>query len=213
MDDQANARLVLVVEDDSAHLALLCRILRRSGFASRGATSIGEADAALKEQPYRAVLLDYRLGAVDSWPLFDACQELSPQPPVVMITAMGDERVAAEALQRGAAEYVIKAEGYLDQLPQRVARVIKLVEERREIEAKLRYSERMASLGTLAAGIAHEINNPLAYVVGGLQLALGQLDVSAPAGRRSYSLDSQGTSCVLPSRRRFGRAHGRAQRD
>lgn len=42
--------------------------------------------------------------------------------------------------------------------------------EREQLMARLVLSERMASLGTLAAGIAHEINNPLAYVITNLEL-------------------------------------------
>jgi len=45
------------------------------------------------------------------------------------------------------------------------------VTDRREIEARLAQGERMASLGRLAAGVAHEINNPLAYVRTSLDLA------------------------------------------
>jgi PAS domain S-box-containing protein len=44
------------------------------------------------------------------------------------------------------------------------------VTERRELRAQLLVSDRMASLGTLAAGIAHEINNPLSYVLGNLEV-------------------------------------------
>ncbi len=47
--------------------------------------------------------------------------------------------------------------------------------ERRALEARLILADRMASLGTLAAGIAHEINNPLAYVKTNLVLASEEL--------------------------------------
>jgi nitrogen-specific signal transduction histidine kinase/CheY-like chemotaxis protein len=43
------------------------------------------------------------------------------------------------------------------------------------VEAKRAETERMASLGTLAAGIAHEINNPLAYVLGSLEIGRREL--------------------------------------
>jgi PAS domain S-box-containing protein len=48
--------------------------------------------------------------------------------------------------------------------------VVDDVTERREIESRLAQGERMASLGRLAAGVAHEINNPLAYVRTSLDL-------------------------------------------
>ncbi|MGH9885648.1 MAG: two-component regulator propeller domain-containing protein, partial [bacterium] len=44
------------------------------------------------------------------------------------------------------------------------------VTERHQLRAQLLLSDRMASLGTLAAGIAHEINNPLSYVLGNLEV-------------------------------------------
>ncbi|MEQ8455282.1 MAG: ATP-binding protein [Sandaracinaceae bacterium] len=49
--------------------------------------------------------------------------------------------------------------------------VVDDVTDRREIEARLARGERMASLGRLAAGVVHEINNPLAYVRTSLELA------------------------------------------
>ena len=49
------------------------------------------------------------------------------------------------------------------------------VTERRRLEEQLSIAERMSSMGTLAAGVAHEINNPLAYVSGNLSYALSAL--------------------------------------
>ena len=61
------------------------------------------------------------------------------------------------------------------------------VTERHRMRAKLLVTDRMASLGTLAAGIAHEINNPLAYVTGNLEAAAEVIDgpALAPSPARS----------------------------
>ena len=63
--------------------------------------------------------------------------------------------------------------------------------ERRKMHAQLMISDRMASIGTLAAGVAHEINNPLAAVVANLDFiaetlrADGERSRSRPAAARS----------------------------
>jgi PAS domain S-box-containing protein len=49
------------------------------------------------------------------------------------------------------------------------------VSEQRRTEARLVLADRMASLGTLAAGVAHEINNPLSYVIANLDIAAEEL--------------------------------------
>jgi PAS domain S-box-containing protein len=64
------------------------------------------------------------------------------------------------------------------------------VTERKRMRAKLLVSDRMASLGTLAAGIAHEINNPLAYVTGNLEAMAEALDAThapTPAERNELA--------------------------
>jgi len=48
--------------------------------------------------------------------------------------------------------------------------------ERHELEHRLEMADRMASVGTLAAGIAHEINNPLTYVLGNLEHVITSLE-------------------------------------
>jgi signal transduction histidine kinase/CheY-like chemotaxis protein len=58
------------------------------------------------------------------------------------------------------------------------------VTERHGLRARLMLSDRMVSLGTLAAGIAHEINNPLAYVTTNLEVVAESL-AAEPAGAKS----------------------------
>ena len=53
--------------------------------------------------------------------------------------------------------------------------VVRDLTEQLEIQEKLIHTDRLAAVGTLAAGIAHEINNPLAYVIANLELCLDQL--------------------------------------
>ncbi|BDG03214.1 hypothetical protein AMOR_22100 [Anaeromyxobacter oryzae] len=54
------------------------------------------------------------------------------------------------------------------------------VSEKRQLQARLQLADRMASLGTLAAGVAHEINNPLAFVLANVDHAA---EVLRSAGR------------------------------
>ncbi|WP_375773683.1 ATP-binding protein [Archangium gephyra] len=53
------------------------------------------------------------------------------------------------------------------------------ITERRQVQEQLRASERMASLGTLAAGVAHEINNPLSYMLSNLRFVDDELSALA----------------------------------
>ena len=54
--------------------------------------------------------------------------------------------------------------------------VVRDITERRRLELQLQLADRMASVATLSAGVAHEINNPLAYVVGNVDDALARLE-------------------------------------
>jgi PAS domain S-box-containing protein len=60
------------------------------------------------------------------------------------------------------------------------------------MQAKLIQSDRLANLGLLAAGVAHEINNPLAYVIGSLDLIderVARVDAPPSASERAEVLD------------------------
>jgi len=60
--------------------------------------------------------------------------------------------------------------------------------ELRKAQAQLQLSDRMATMGTLAAGVAHEINNPLSFVISNLEFALEELHGLAPGAPLSAEL-------------------------
>jgi PAS domain S-box-containing protein len=62
--------------------------------------------------------------------------------------------------------------------------------ERKRLQAQMVASDRMVSIGTLAAGVAHEINNPLAYVLCNLDYLASDLPALLPAGDHGELLEA-----------------------
>lgn len=67
--------------------------------------------------------------------------------------------------------------------------VFRDVTARRRLEQQLTVADRMSSIGTLAAGVAHELNNPLSFVTSNLEFAIGELS-SMAAGAADALRDS-----------------------
>lgn len=57
------------------------------------------------------------------------------------------------------------------------------ITQKKQTEAQLIVSDRMAAVGTLAAGVAHEINNPLASVIANLDLAINEAEALVSQGK------------------------------
>jgi len=117
---------VLIVGDDARTAELERRALERRGRRVHTVAGVQEALGALSRDRYLAVLLDYPLPDGEPWTVLEAACEAVPRIPVILVTAKGDERVAAEVIHRGGADYVIKSEGFWDRLPVALDRVIRL---------------------------------------------------------------------------------------
>ncbi|MFE8600650.1 ATP-binding protein [Archangium violaceum] len=72
-----------------------------------------------------------------------------------------------------------------------VVSIARDVTERKQVQEKLRTTDRMVSLGTLAAGVAHELNNPISYVLSNLRFAVDELGEAGDAGKPLSDEQSQ----------------------
>ena len=98
--------------------------------------------------------------------------------------------------------------------PARLAAIRDLTAERR-MQSSLALAERMATVGRLAAGVAHEINNPLAFVLLGLELALRKLEGASDPSvlpviadtLRDAQVGAQRVQAIVRDLRAFSRAN------
>ena len=134
---QADAGLVLLVEDDPDTAELERRALSRAGFRTHLTHSIDQAKSALHTGDYAAVLLDYHLPDGSAWEVADAAGMLEPRVPVVLVTAMGSEHVAAEAIRHGVSQYIRKSDTFWNDLGDAVTRAAGLA----RMQAQLRQND------------------------------------------------------------------------
>ena len=86
--------------------------------------------------------------------------------------------VEVRALRADGREFPVELVAQSQDYQRGVDRVIALrdITDRREVFARMQITDRMAAMGTLAAGVAHEINNPLTFVSGNVERALAALE-------------------------------------
>ena len=100
----------VVVEDDPDARRLVATCLRRLGLRVHEAASGAEAQVLLERAIPDLICLDLRLPDASGLECIRRIQAAKPELPIVVLTGHDDERLALDALQEGAQDYLVKAE-------------------------------------------------------------------------------------------------------
>ena len=178
-DTQTKQGEVLVVEDTAASLKLLSDLLRAEGYAVRQARDGELALWSAQSRPPELVLLDVRMPGIDG---FEVCRRLKQLPgmadvPVIFLSAQHDTDDKVRGFRAGAVDFIGKpyqAEEVLARTSlhiklARTQRALGLanlelnatLEQLRSARDEIQRSERLAALGAMVTGVAHELNTPI----------------------------------------------------
>jgi signal transduction histidine kinase len=174
---------VLHVEDRVEDSELVLRALRRGGFdpSLHRVETQGAFLDALRGSDWDVIISDYSLPGYDGLSALADTREAGKDIPFILVSGTIGETGAVDAMRAGAHDYVLK--DFLGRLPLAVEREVREAAGRarqRKMSEQLAISERMASAGMLAAGVAHEINTPLAVAIANLDFVTDLLGHVAP---------------------------------
>jgi signal transduction histidine kinase len=196
----------LIVEDNEQDATLLVRELRRGGYDLNfhRVETPDAMRAALENQTWDIVLSDYSMPHFSAPAALALVRERNLDLPFIIISGTIGEETAVESLRAGAHDFLVK--GSLARLLPAIGREMREADfraQKKRIQEQLLISERMASVGLLAASVAHEINNPLAILVSNLEFCseqLNQLKAVAPGAELPSPLAERIGTLTAPLR-------------
>jgi signal transduction histidine kinase len=173
---------ILIVDDELELERLIKQRLRKKIvakeieliFARNGKEAIEKLQSA---RPIDMVLTDINMPEMDGLTFLNKLREIDGTLKAVVISAYGDMKNIRTAMNSGAFDFITKPINFED-LAITINKTLKDVKEVRETLKRLQEAqlqliqhEKMAVLGQLVTGIAHEINNPLSCISGYSELS------------------------------------------
>lgn len=180
---------VLVVEDNREMAAYVCASL--GAYRTRRARNGAEGLRSALAEPPDLIVSDIMMPGMSGPQMVE---ELRKHPrmdrvPVIMLTARAEDDLRIKLLRLGAQDYLVKPFSP-EELSSRVDNLVRVKRFQEQLEAaytelkatqvQLVHSAKMASLGQLVAGIAHEINNPLAYTTSNISSVANWVEQLSP---------------------------------
>jgi signal transduction histidine kinase len=175
--DPKHSADVLIVDDEPDICMFMGMAVRSIGGRDWPANSVAAAKVLLAERDFAVALLDKNLPDGSGIELLKLIKERTPSTEVMLITGYANVESAVEALRLGAFDYLVKPFD-VEMLVHRLSLAIerrRMLTDNSRMQRMLVDTDRMASIGTLAAGVAHEINNPLAFMLSNLEFVEAEL--------------------------------------